>query len=82
MSALSEGLKLVEEFNPDLLALSAGFDSYRLDPITSLTLEQETFGEIGRMLSMLKKPTFAILEGGYSRDLPECVHQFLTGLEE
>jgi acetoin utilization deacetylase AcuC-like enzyme len=81
LSALGEGLKEVVKFSPDLLAISAGFDSYKLDPITNLTLEKETYREIGMMLSSLKKPTFAVLEGGYSRDLAECVYQFLSGLE-
>lgn len=81
LAVLGEGIKAVEKFNPDLIAVSAGFDSYKLDPIAGLSLEQETFGEIGRILSSLKKPTFAVLEGGYSRDLPECVYEFLTGLE-
>ncbi len=82
LSVLGEGIKAVEKFNPDLLAISAGFDSYKLDPIAGLSLEQETYGEIGRMLSGLNKPTFAVLEGGYSRDLPECVYHFLSGLED
>lgn len=82
LSTLSEGIKKVEEFNPDLLAISAGFDSYKLDPITNLSLELDTYRQTGRMLAGLKKPTFAVLEGGYSRDLPECVYQFLKGLEE
>jgi acetoin utilization deacetylase AcuC-like enzyme len=82
LSALGEGLKEVEKFNPDLLAVSAGFDSYKLDPITGLSLEKETFNKIGRMLSGLNKPMFSALEGGYSKDLPECVYQFLKGLEE
>ncbi|MBI4848250.1 MAG: histone deacetylase [Nitrospirae bacterium] len=82
LSAFQDGLQQVEEFNPDVLAISAGFDTYKLDPITSLTLEKDTYRKIGTMLADLKKPAFAILEGGYSRDLPECVYQFLTGLEE
>jgi acetoin utilization deacetylase AcuC-like enzyme len=82
LSVLQDGLKKVEQFNPDLLAVSAGFDSYRLDPITNLTLELETYREIGRLLAALKKPTFSVLEGGYSRDLPECIYQYLQGLEE
>lgn len=81
LSALEQGLAQVEAFRPDLLAVSAGFDSYRLDPITNLSLELDTYKEIGRMLNILNKPTFSILEGGYSRDLPECVHNFLLGLE-
>lgn len=82
LSVLSDGLKEVERFNPGLLAVSAGFDSYKLDPITNLTLELETYHKIGGMLAGLKRPTFAVLEGGYSRDLPECVYQFLRGLED
>ncbi|MBI5675188.1 MAG: histone deacetylase [Nitrospirae bacterium] len=73
------GLKQVEKFNPDLLAVSAGFDSYRLDPITNLSLEKETYREIGSMLADMNTPSFAVLEGGYSTDLAECVHMFLTG---
>lgn len=82
LKLFEEGLKKVEKFGPDLLAVSAGFDSYRLDPITSLELEQDTYREIGRMLAALGTPTFSVLEGGYSRDLPECIYEFLKGLEE
>jgi len=82
LSFLEQGLKKVTAFDPGLVAVSAGFDTYKLDPITSLSLEQGTYREIGKMLAALKKPTFAILEGGYSEDLPECVYQFLQGLEE
>lgn len=81
LAILEQGLKGIEEFNPDILAISAGFDAYKLDPITNFTLEKETYREIGRLLSSLNKPTFAVLEGGYSREMPECVYQFLTGLE-
>lgn len=82
IAVLGEGIKEIEKFNPDLLAISAGFDSYKLDPITNLSLELDTYREIGRMLSGLHRPAFAVLEGGYSRDLPECIHHFLLGLEE
>lgn len=82
LSVLGEGIKEVEKFNPDLLAISAGFDSYKFDPIASLSLERETYREIGKILSGLNRPAFAVLEGGYSRDLPECVYQFLAGLED
>ncbi|UCD35733.1 MAG: hypothetical protein JSU90_02560 [Nitrospiraceae bacterium] len=82
LAALKEGLGEVERFRPDVLALSAGFDSYRLDPIASLSLDQETYRDIGRMIGALRRPAFTVLEGGYSRDLPECIHHFLLGLEE
>ena len=47
ISIFTEGLKAIAKFNPDLIAVSAGFDSYRLDPITNLNLELETYREIG-----------------------------------
>lgn len=82
LSILGDGIKEVERFGPDLLAISAGFDAYKLDPIAGLALEKDTFSEIGKMLSGLNRPTFAVLEGGYSRDLPGCVYHFLSGLEK
>jgi acetoin utilization deacetylase AcuC-like enzyme len=82
LTALEQGLEKVEKFKPDLLAVSAGFDTYKLDPITGFSLEKDTYNKIGRMLAALNKPSFSILEGGYSGDLAECIHEFLTGLEE
>jgi len=82
LSVLEQGLEKVQKFGPDLLAISAGFDTYKLDPITSFSLEKETYWKIGRMLAGLQKPAFSILEGGYSRDLAGCIYEFLTGLEE
>jgi acetoin utilization deacetylase AcuC-like enzyme len=81
LAVFEEGLKEMKKFNPDLLAVSAGFDSYKLDPITNLTLEKSTYKEIGRQLAAIQRPVFAILEGGYSKDLPDCIYQFLSGLE-
>jgi acetoin utilization deacetylase AcuC-like enzyme len=65
--------------NPDLLLVSAGFDAYVGDPITQMTLEVEDFTTFGEWLRQLDIPSGAILEGGYSDDLPELVHAFLTG---
>jgi acetoin utilization deacetylase AcuC-like enzyme len=82
LSILADGLKHMEKFKPGLIAVSAGFDSYVLDPITSLSLEIETYREIGRMIAGIRKPLFSVLEGGYSNDIPLCIEQFLIGLEE
>jgi len=81
MAALRSALKEVERFNPDLVAVSAGFDTYKVDPIGGLGLSKESYKTIGRMISELGKRTFAVLEGGYSRDMPECVYNLLVGLE-
>lgn len=71
----------VRKFKPQLVAVSAGFDAYKRDPITEMGLEIETFGEIGRRLASLRLPMFAVLEGGYSSQLPKCIAAFLDGWE-
>ncbi len=78
MSALRDSLAQLLSFAPDLLLVSAGFDGYRGDPITDMTLEHEDFGTIGNWLHDANVRTAAILEGGYSGELPELIDHFLT----
>ncbi|HJT82062.1 MAG TPA: histone deacetylase [Chthoniobacterales bacterium] len=63
---------------PDLILVSAGFDAFRGDPITQMTLEPEDFATFGKWLRQCKVPTAAVLEGGYSDELPELIDAFLT----
>lgn len=79
LGVFKEVLERVGEFDPDLVAVSAGFDTYRFDPLTQIDLEEESYRIIGKLIAGLNKPTFTILEGGYSRKLPECIAQFLSG---
>lgn len=69
----------VREFAPQVLAVSAGFDMYHRDPITHMGLDEATYEEVGRQVGQWGGPTFAVLEGGYARELPECVAAFLRG---
>jgi len=71
-------LKKLLEFKPDLLLVSAGFDAYSGDPLVQMTLEQEDFAKFGEWLREIHIPAAAILEGGYSDDLPELIDVFLT----
>ena len=48
------------------------------DPITQMTLEPDDFATFGEWLAAVDVPTAAILEGGYSDDLPELIDAFLT----
>ncbi len=66
------------EFKPQLLLVSAGFDAYKNDPITQMTLERDDFATFGKWLADVKIPTSAILEGGYSDDLPDLIDGFLS----
>ena len=70
---------LLLDTKPDLLAVSAGFDAYKEDPIAGLKLDRKTFRRIGELIAESKLPRFAALEGGYSEDLPLLVESFLDG---
>jgi acetoin utilization deacetylase AcuC-like enzyme len=64
-------------FKPDLLLVSAGFDAYAGDPITEMALAPEDFATFGQWLREAEVPAGAILEGGYSDELPELIDAFL-----
>jgi acetoin utilization deacetylase AcuC-like enzyme len=89
LATLDEGLNHIRDFRPNLLAVSAGFDAYKGDPITNLNLEIETFYDIGGRIANITRPTasirplpcFAVLEGGYSPDFARCVEAFVNGWE-
>ena len=81
IDTLNKALTNVVKFNPDLIAVSMGFDTYKFDPITSLSLEKDTYKRIGELLSSLGKPLFCVLEGGYNyQDMPQCLNLFLDGI--
>ena len=73
------GLQRVKEFSPSLIAISAGFDAHREETLLSLNLKTRTYFKIGERIAQFNKPLFAILEGGYHRELPFCVEEFLKG---
>jgi acetoin utilization deacetylase AcuC-like enzyme len=80
-ATLARALANLEKFSPDLIAVSAGFDAYARDPLAQGTLLAEDFHWLGRELGALKIPLFSLLEGGYSRDLPELIFAYLKGME-
>src|SRR6266516_3356522 len=71
-------LQKLLKFKPDLVLVSAGFDAYSGDPLIQMTLEQEDFAKFGEWLRKANMPTAAILEGGYSDQLPELIDAFLA----
>jgi len=78
LDALRASLDAAVAFRPDLLLVSAGFDAYARDPLTEMTLEAEDFAALGRWLHQTGLPAAAVLEGGYSPDLPLLVEAFLA----
>lgn len=78
LEALARSWEAVLAFKPAVVLVSAGFDAYARDPITEMTLEGEDFATLGRWLRESSLPAAAILEGGYSPDLPLLIDAFLT----
>src|SRR3989338_5928472 len=56
------------QFNPDVVAVSAGFDAHHSDPVLQLNLTTNAYYEVGSLLSKNFKNIFACLEGGYNLD--------------
>jgi acetoin utilization deacetylase AcuC-like enzyme len=60
---------VAEEFDPDLILVSAGFDAHREDPLAGCRLETESFARMARLVRDLAAGLDArlglVLEGGY-----------------
>ena len=73
-----ELLPALDDFRPQLLLISAGFDAHMRDPLADLMLETEDFGWLTRQLREVAELHAAgrivsMLEGGYDLDaLREC----------
>ena len=70
LAALEQSWAEVLAFKPDLILASAGFDAYAGDPITDMRLRPKEFAALGRWMHDAPCPVGAILEGGYSQELP------------
>ncbi len=60
----------LKTFDPDILLISAGFDGHKDDPLSDMTLTEQGFGEITRILVSASETcssvsVVSILEGGY-----------------
>jgi acetoin utilization deacetylase AcuC-like enzyme len=81
LSELAELLARLHAFAPRWLVVSAGFDAYEHDPISSFHITTAGFREIGQRIRSLGRPTLVVQEGGYCvPDLGANVVAFLHGL--
>lgn len=78
---LGEAIDKIKKFNPDLVGVSAGFDTYKKDPLGKLRLEIESYEKIAKMIKTIGKPVFSILEGGYSQDIPLLIESYIRGFD-
>jgi acetoin utilization deacetylase AcuC-like enzyme len=79
-AVLARALADLKQFQPELIAVSAGFDAYARDPLAQGALEAADFHWLGRELRHTGVPGFSLLEGGYSNDLPELLFAYLKGV--
>ena len=85
--AFNDALRAIgHRFHPDLVIISAGFDSHRQDPLGNLMLEDVDFGEMTKeVLRIAEKHSagrvIGLLEGGYNLVvLGGCVQRHLSAL--
>jgi acetoin utilization deacetylase AcuC-like enzyme len=65
--------RALEGFEPELVLVSAGFDSGRGDPLGGFTLEEESYHRLTTELVRLTRPTargrvVSVMEGGYDAE--------------
>ena len=86
LPVLDEALERIKEFRPDILIIVFGADTYKGDPLAGFNLEMETYGEIALRLASFAQakperiPMAVLFAGGYSRQVPEIWHEFISGL--
>ncbi len=80
--------EFASRIKPQIVLLSAGFDAHREDPIGSLDLETEDFGDLTDSVMRVADQycggkLVSLLEGGYNVDiLPMCIEQHLERLTD
>ena len=83
MDAVQSILPIAEQFKPDVVAVSAGFDGHLHDLLLQLRLTADSFYRIGELLGQRFGRTFAVLEGGYNvGELPKCLYNFVAGYHQ
>jgi acetoin utilization deacetylase AcuC-like enzyme len=65
---LDRAIKLISEFKPDYLVVSAGMDIYADDPLGTIKVTTNGICEIGRRIASLDLPTVVVMEGGYANE--------------
>lgn len=58
----------ITKFQPDILVISLGVDTFEKDPISFFKLTSDDFYDYGMLIGGLNLPTVYLLEGGYAVD--------------
>ena len=80
LSALDRALDMLVQFQPAILVVSVGIDTYVHDPLGDFVLTTAVYRECGRRVAATAIPLVILQEGGYYLpDLGDNVHQWLSG---
>jgi len=81
LKTLDRALSMFDMGKFELIAVSAGFDTH-LGDLASLGLTEKGYREIGKRIAKSDKPTFFVLEGGYSgENIGKDIDALIKGLE-
>jgi acetoin utilization deacetylase AcuC-like enzyme len=57
---------IAEQFKPDLIIVSSGYDSHHMDPLGGLKFTTDFYGEMTKRLMKIQQKIVCTLEGGYN----------------
>jgi acetoin utilization deacetylase AcuC-like enzyme len=80
LEAVDTAIRKAEEFKPDVVGVSAGFDGDIEDRLLGLKYTLDGYYQCGRRLRQSFDHIFAVLEGGYHFDIKKCVEHFIRGV--
>jgi acetoin utilization deacetylase AcuC-like enzyme len=80
LTELERALDAVDRFDPALVVVSLGVDTYGQDPIGDFALTRESYPAAGAAVAALGRPMLIVQEGGYYvPDLGQNVRSWLRG---
>ncbi len=81
LRAIDAGLRAIEDFQPEALVISLGFDASADEPLGFFTVSQDGFAHAAKAISRLDLPCAVVQEGGYNVDvMGTLLTRFLEGL--
>jgi len=76
-------LPIIKTFDPQVVAVSAGFDAHQHDPLLQLRFSLDGFYQCGKWLRENFDQVFAVLEGGYNLNvLAKAIKMFQAGYNQ
>ena len=65
-AALEQGCQAIDDYQPEVLIVSLGVDTFELDPISRFKLTSPDYLKMGERIRALNLPTLFVMEGGYA----------------